>query len=142
MTDTAADAEIVGVDQLAIDLDFLALDADVGDPVLAATIGAAGDVKFELMLEIGIAVFESFGEPASEALGFGESEFAKFGAGAGYGAADESGTCDGESAGGEFGDHGGDVSLGDIDEQNILHGSGANVAVRVAFGKIGGQAEL
>jgi hypothetical protein len=142
VTDTAADAEIVGVDQLAIDLDFLALDADVGDPVLAATIGAAGDVKFELMLEIGIAVFESFGEPASEALGFGESEFAKFGAGAGYGAADESGTCDGESAGGELGDDSGDASLGDIDEEKILHRSGADVAVGVAFGEIGGKSKL
>jgi hypothetical protein len=117
VANTAANAEIVGVDQFAIDLDFLALDADVGDPVLAATIGAAGDVQFELMLEIGIAIFESFGEPASEALGFGESEFAKFGAGAGYGTANESGTRDRESAGGELGVDSGDASLRDIDEE-------------------------
>jgi len=142
VANTAANAEIVSVDKLTIDLDFLAFDADVGDPVLAATVGAASDVQFELMLETGIAVFERFGEPASEALRFGESELAEFGAGAGHRAANESGTCDRESAGGEFGDHGGDVSLGDIDEEKILHGGGANVAVRVTFGKIGGKAEL
>jgi hypothetical protein len=117
VANTATNAEIVGVDQFAIDLDFLAFDADVGDPVLAATIGAAGDVQFELMLEIGIAIFESFSEPASEALGFGESEFAKFGAGAGYGTANESGTRDGESAGVELGVDSGDASLGHIDEE-------------------------
>jgi len=117
VANTAANAEIVGFDQFAIDLDFLALDADVGDPVLAATIGAAGDVQFELMLEIGMSMFESFGEPAGEALGFGESEFAKFRAGAGYGTANESGTRDGESASGELGVDSGDARLGDIDEE-------------------------
>jgi len=142
VADAAADAEIVGVDKLAIDLDFLSFDADVGDPVLAATIGAAGDVKFDLMLEIGIAIFESLGEPASETLGFRESEFAKFGTGAGDRAANEGGTCDGESAGGELGEDRGNVNLGDVDEEKVLHGSGADVAVGVTFGKIGGKAEL
>ncbi len=142
VADTAADAEIVGVDKFAIDLDFFALDADVGDPVLTATVGAAGDVEFELMLEIGIAVFESFGKPAGEGFGFGESEFAEFGAGAGDGTTNESGTCDGKAGGVELGHNGGDMGIGDVDEEQILHGSGADVAVGVAFGEIGGEAKL
>ncbi len=89
VADAATDAEIVGVEEFAIDLDFFAFDANVSDPVLAATVGAAGDVEFELMLEVGVAIFESFGKPAGESFGFGESEFAEFGAGAGDGAAGE-----------------------------------------------------
>src|SRR5277367_1348490 len=49
----SAHAEIVGVDHLAFDLDFLAFQADIGDPVLTATVGAAGDVDAELLLEAG-----------------------------------------------------------------------------------------
>ena len=74
----SADAEIVGVDHFAVDLDFFALEADVGDPVLAATVGAAGDVDAELLLEAWDAVVEFTGEPAREAFGFGEGELAEF----------------------------------------------------------------
>jgi hypothetical protein len=41
----SAEAEVVGVGELAFVLDLLAFDADVGDPVLAAAVGAAGDVS-------------------------------------------------------------------------------------------------
>ena len=78
----ATDAEIVGVDHFAVDLDFLTFEADVGDPVLAAAVGAAGDVDAELLLEAGEAIVEFTGEPAREAFGFGERELAEFGAGA------------------------------------------------------------
>ena len=43
--DGSADAEVEGVDHLAVLLDLLAFEADVGDPVLAAGVGAAGDVE-------------------------------------------------------------------------------------------------
>jgi hypothetical protein len=111
VANAAADAEVVSVDKFAFDFDFLAFDANVGDPVLAATVGAASDVKFELMVEAGIAVLQSFGEPASETLGFRESQFAEFGAGAGHSATHEGGTGNRETAGCEFGNDGGDVSL-------------------------------
>ena len=50
--------------------------------------------------------------------------------------------CDGEAVGGEFLDDGGDAGFGDVDEEKILHGRGAEVAVAVMFGEIGGYAEL
>ena len=37
-------------------LDLLAFEADVGDPVLAAGVGAAGDVELDLLVEAGEAV--------------------------------------------------------------------------------------
>jgi len=142
LADSSANAEIVGVDELAIHFDFFAFDADVGDPVLAATVGAAGDVELDVVAEAGEAVIELFGEPAGERLGFGESELAEFGAGAGNGAANEGRAFDGKASGNEFGDDGGDVGFGDVDEEKILHRSGAEVAVGETFGEIGGEAEL
>src|ERR1700731_2539260 len=68
----AANTEVVRVDHFAVLFDFLAFNADVSDPVLAATVGASGDVQFELLFESGQAVFEFFGEPAREAFGFGK----------------------------------------------------------------------
>jgi len=138
LADSAANAKIVGVDELAVLFDFFAFDADVGDPVLAATVGAAGDVELDVFAEAGETVFELFGEPAGERFGFGESEFAEFGAGAGDGAANEGRGFDGKTGGVELRDDGGDVSFGDVDEKKILHGGGADVAVGEALGEIGG----
>ena len=69
----AAYAEIVGVDHFSFVLDFLAFDADVGDPVLAAGVGAAGDVELDVFLIAGETFLELFGEPAGVGFGFGES---------------------------------------------------------------------
>ena len=142
MADAAADAEIVGVDHFAVGFDFLAFDADVGDPVLAAGIGATGDVEAEVFLIVGETIFELLGEPAGERLGFREREFAKFGAGASDGAANEGGRFDGKPGVGEFIDHCGDVSFGNVDEEEILHRRVADVAVAITLGEIGGEGEL
>lgn len=142
LADTATDAEIVGIDHLAVGLDFFALDADVGDPVLAAGVGAAGDVEAKLLLIIGETVFEFFGEPAGEGFGFGEGEFAEFGAGAGDGAASEGRRFNGKAGGVEFGDYCGDVGFGNVDEEEILHEGVADMAVAIALGETGGEIEL
>src|ERR1700678_1145474 len=54
----SAEAEVVGVGQLAFVLDLFAFDADVGNPVLAAAVGASGYVELELLVECGQALFE------------------------------------------------------------------------------------
>ena len=89
LADAAADAEVVGVHHFAVDFNFFAFEADVGDPVLAARVGAAGDVQLDVFLVAGEALVELFGEPARVRFGFGEREFAEFGAGAGDRAANE-----------------------------------------------------
>src|SRR6202040_3091121 len=99
----AAYAEVVGVAHFSVLLlDFFAFDADVGDPVLAAGIGAAGDMELDVFLIAGETFFELLGEPAGVGLGFGESELTEFGAGAGDGAANEGIGFDGEAVGGEL----------------------------------------
>lgn len=99
-------------------------------------------MQLQLVLKIRIAILESFGEPASEAFGFGKSELAEFGTGASDSAANECGAGHGKSASGELRDDSGEMRLGDVDEEQILHRSGADVAVGVAFGEIGGEAKL
>ena len=65
----AANAEIVGIDHLAVVLDFFPFDTDVRNPVLTAGIGAPGDVKAKIFLVVGEALFELFGEPTGKGLG-------------------------------------------------------------------------
>ena len=76
--DRAAEAEVVGVDQLVAELDFFAFQADVGDPMLAAGIRAAGDMQFKLLIETRDANFEFFDQPAGETFRFGDRQFAEF----------------------------------------------------------------
>ena len=142
LTDTAADAEVVGVDHLAIGFDFLALDADVGNPVLPAGVGAAGNVETKLLRIIGETIFELLGEPAGKGFGFGEGEFAEFRASASDGATGEGGSFYGKTGGGELVDDGGNVGFGDIDEQKILHWGVTHVAIAVTLGEIGGKGKL
>src|SRR5260370_6124972 len=82
LANRAADAEVVGVHHATVHFDFLAFKADVGDPMLAATVRASGDVQLQLLIETGDAIFERLDEPASEAFRFGKSELAKFRPGA------------------------------------------------------------
>ena len=102
LADRSAEAEVEGVGELALVLDLLAFDADVGDPVLAAAIGAAGDVQAELLVELRQALFEFVDEPAGEALGLSDGQLAELGAGAGDGAAPEGGALDVEADLAEF----------------------------------------
>src|SRR5438045_4002265 len=85
----AAHAEVVGVEQAVVHFDLLALDPEVGDPVLAATIGASRDVQLEVLVESGKALIQLLDQPARESLGFGYSELAELGTAARDGAARE-----------------------------------------------------
>ena len=55
----SAEAEVVRIGQLAFVLDLLAFDADVGNPVLAAAVGAAGHMQLELLIELRQPLFQS-----------------------------------------------------------------------------------
>src|SRR5579863_1774473 len=51
----ATHAEVVGVHHLTVDLQLLALDADIGNPVLAATVRASRNVQLHVLIEPGQA---------------------------------------------------------------------------------------
>src|ERR1700733_5780845 len=52
--------EVVRILHAVADLQLFAFDSNVGDPVLSATVGAAGDVQFQVLLEAGKTIFEFF----------------------------------------------------------------------------------
>src|SRR5215471_20074766 len=52
LTYAATQAEVVRVNHLAVDLDLLAFHANICKAVLAATVGAAGHVQPELLIEL------------------------------------------------------------------------------------------
>src|SRR5580704_49235 len=140
--DSTTDAEVVGIDHLAVHSGFLAFEADVSGPMLAAAIGAAGDVQLQLVLIVREAIFELIGEPTSEGFRFGEGQLAEFRTGASNCAADESGGQDREATLVQRCDDFGSVFTGNVDNEKILHGSRADVAVGVLVGEISGQAKL
>ena len=83
----AAHAEVIGVEQAVLHLDLLAFDTKVGDPVLAATVGAPSDVQLEVLVESGEALIQLLDQPSREGLGFRDGELAELGTAARDGAA-------------------------------------------------------
>ncbi len=138
----SADAEVEGVDEGSVLLDLFAFEADVGDPVLAAGVGAAGDVELDLLVEAGEAVFHLGDEPLVEALGLGDGEFAELCAGAGDGSAPEGGDVHLEAEGVELDDERGGLAVGDVGDEDVLHDGGAELAVAVLVGEVGELDEL
>src|SRR5579863_1301381 len=142
LADRSAEAEVVRVGQFAFVLDLLALDADVGNPVLPAAVGAAGYVQAQLLVELGKALFHLFDEPAREAFGLGDGQLAELGAGAGHRAAPEHGTFDVEPDLAEFAGQFAGLAVRDIDEEQILRNRGADSSAAEALGELGGGFEL
>src|SRR5579862_8222944 len=88
-THRTAEAEVIGVGHLAFVLDLLSFQANVSDPMLAATIWAASNVNLELLIKLRQPFFHLVHQPARESLGFRDGEFAEFGARAGDRASEE-----------------------------------------------------
>src|SRR5579862_9552229 len=133
-TQRSPDAEVVSIEQTIIDFDLLALDANVGDPVLAAAIRTAGDVKLQVLIEAGQSFFHIFHQPSREALGFGDGQFAKFGAAASYCAARERGAVYLEPNRIKFFREFIRIDSWHIDDHQVLHPGGAEFTARVALG--------
>ncbi len=108
----------------------------------SATVGAACNVQLQLLFKVGKTLVKLLGQPAREALGFGESEFAKFRAGTGHRSANECGALHGKAVSGQGRYNGLHMGLGNVDEQKILHRRGANQSIGVLLGEIGGKAKL
>src|SRR3989442_10972273 len=73
----AADAEVVGIDERPAQLDLLAFDAEVSDPVLAAAVRAARDVDPQVLVEPGQPPLERLHEPARKPFRLRDRQLAK-----------------------------------------------------------------
>src|SRR6266478_7971229 len=142
LADAAPNAEVIRVDHPAIDLQLLAFDADVRNPVLAAAIRASGDVQLEVLLETRQALIELFRKPAREALRFGQRQLAKFRTGAGNGAARKRRGAHRQAHRGQLACNPHRMLVRNIHDQQVLHDRVAEMSVCVAVGKIRCSAQL
>ena len=78
----SAHAEVVRIDHPVAGLDLLAFNADVGDPVLPATIRASRHMQLQLLIEAGQTLFQFLNQPSRKTFGLGNRQFAKFGSAA------------------------------------------------------------
>src|SRR5579859_1516346 len=56
----SANAEVIGIDESVLNLDFLSFNTDVGDPMLPAAIGASRNMQLQVLIESRQPVFEFF----------------------------------------------------------------------------------
>src|SRR6185437_7358523 len=94
---------------------------------------AAGDVELDLLVESGQAIFQLFDQPLGKAFGFGDGELAEFGSGAGDGPAPELGAFHAEADAVEFIDHVAGFFCRDVDEDEVLHDGGAQLAALTPY---------
>src|SRR6185437_7560273 len=128
-------AELEGINQLAVLLDLLAFKTDIGDPVLAAAVGAAGDVQLDLLIEARKTVFHLADHPLCKSFSFGNGKLAELGAGAGNRAAPERGDVHLEAKRIEFDDQSRSLLVGHVDDDDVLHDGGTKLAIAILIGE-------
>ncbi len=144
-TEGAAEEDVVGFGAAdAAEVADDAHEADVGDLVLAAGVGAAGDGDEDGGIDLAF-FFEEFEDAGGALLGFDDGEVAELGAGAG----DEVGAPErgvwGKAGGGEFAHEGVDFFYRDVGEDEVLFIAEADlgaVVLAVFFGEVGKKGHL
>src|SRR3954453_11983313 len=138
----ATDAKIVSIDEAIADLNLLAFNTDVGDPVLTATVGATGHVQLQVLIESRQAIFELFYQPTRESFGLGDGEFAEFRAAAGNRATSKARATDAKPNRIEFLRQRLGVDRGNIHYEQVLHVGSAEFAARKALRQFSGRLHL
>src|SRR5439155_10646068 len=139
-TERAADAEAVGVDQRAVELELLALHTDVGDPVLSARVRAPRDVQLHVLMEARQAPLEILDEPPGKLLGLRERELAELRAGARDGPAAEWRAARGQPGLRKLTGERTNPLAAHVDDDDVLHRRRPGLSVAVALGRIGHRA--
>src|SRR5690242_15565968 len=119
-THRAAQTKVIGVLEVAINFEFLTFKADIRNPVLSATVRAAGDVQLQLLVATREAVFEFLNRPAGKRLGFRYGKLAEFCSSAGYRSAPETRGAHLQAVGLELCDDLVNVFPADIDDYQVL----------------------
>src|SRR6202158_235015 len=138
----AANAEVIRVDHPTVDLQLLAFDSNVRDPVLAAAIWASSDVQLELLLESRQSLIELFREPARKALRLSQRQLAELRPRASNGSARKSRSAYRQADRGQLARDSRRMPVGNIHDQQVLHDGVAEMPVGVAVGEIRSGAQL
>src|SRR5579872_3752438 len=133
----SSQAEVIGVHHVSVDFYLLAFDSYVSNPVLPATVGATGDVKFQVLIKPRKTVFQILDQPSREALGFGDGELAELRTAASHGTPPERRPADRKSDLAQFLRQLVSLQPRYIDDDKILHVGGAQLTEGEAFCQIG-----
>src|SRR5213596_534341 len=138
----AADAKVVGIHERAVHLDLLALDADVGDPVLAAAVRAPRHVDLHVLVEPRQPRLQLLHEGAREPLRLREGELAEFRARACDRPAPEGRSVEPKPGGLERVREGARAVALDVRDQEVLHVGRPDFAGPVALRQVRSRAHL
>ena len=141
-TERSANAKVISIDETSIDFHLLAIDANVGNPVLSAAVRTPGNVQFQVLIEARQALLQFFHQPAREALCLRDRQLAEFRAAASDRAAPERRTANAQSDRVQFFRQGISIRLGNVYDEQVLHVGRAQFARREAIGQIGGSLHL
>src|SRR5579864_814713 len=92
LADGAPKAEVISILNAAVNFELLAFQSDIGNAMLAATVGAARYVEFQLLIKLRNALLQLLNQPAGKSFGFCYRQLAELAAGASHRAAPERGS--------------------------------------------------
>src|ERR1700674_4156141 len=138
----SAQAEVIGIDEAAVDFHLLAINANVGNPVLPATVRASGNVQLEVLIEAWQTLFQFLHQPAGKALCLRDRQLTELRAAARDGAAPERRPAHPQSNRVQFLDQILSMHPWNVHDEQVLHVSRAQFAGSEAIGQIGGSAHL
>src|SRR4029077_1071235 len=141
-TERSAKAEVIGIDEAAVDFHLLTINANVGNPVLSATVRASGNMQLQVLIETWQALFQFFHQPAGEALGLRDRQLAEFRAAACNGAAPERRPAHPQSDRVQFLGQVISINPGHVHDKQVLHVVRTQFAGRKAISQISGSMHL
>src|SRR5438309_3979693 len=141
-TERSAKAEVIGINKATVDFNLLAINANIGNPVLSATVRASGNVQFQVLIEAWQTLFQFFHQPAREALRLRDRQLAELRAAARDGAAPERRAANPQSNRVQFLSQIFSIKPGHVHNEQVLHVGCAQFAGREAIGQIGGSVHL
>src|SRR6266851_7838916 len=133
-TERSTDAEVIGIDDTAVDFHLLAINANIGNPVLSATVRASGNVQLQVLIKARQTLFEFFHQPAGKALRLRDRQLAELRAAARDGAAPERRAANPQSNRVQFLGQIFSIKPGHVHNEQVLHVGRAQFSGREVIG--------
>src|SRR6266849_7919977 len=141
-TERSTKAEVIGIDEAAVDFHLLAINTNVGNPVLSATVRASGNVQLQVLIETRQTLFQFFHQPQGKALRLRDRELAELRAAACHGAAPERRPAYAQSNRVQLVGQILSIKPRNVHDEQVLHVGRTQFAGREAISQIGGSVHL
>src|SRR5260370_18647308 len=132
----SANAEVEGIHESSILLDLLALESNVGDPVLSAGVGAARHVQLDLLVKARQPILHLADQPLGEALRLRNSQLAELGARARDGSAPECRHIHLQPQPIQLNKQSSSLRTGNVDDQDVLHDRRTQLTIAILLRQV------